>query len=85
MLLGCRSAECTTLGGPVVDYAIANAPFTLGFLWSVPDKDTNRVAQELLEEHFDKGTDIFQSIRKARNAAIMSTTGAALVVYGIPD
>lgn len=85
MLLGCRSAECTTLGGPAVDYAIANAPFTLGFLWSVPDKDTNRVAQELLEEHFDKGTDIFQSIRKARNAAIMSTTGAALVIYGIPD
>jgi len=98
ILMGCSSGVYDHLDSSAtactsVLYLFAGAPFVLGNLWDVTDKDIDRFSNSLLDEWFSKcstriATDdncVSVAVQRARTACqLQYLVGAAPVLYGIP-
>lgn len=90
LLFGCGSAKLRNhahydASGPLTDYLIAGSPLVMGNLWTVKDKDMNRLAKEFVSRVFDYGEDPCRALMNCRRACLLHyLTGAAPVIYGYP-
>lgn len=91
LLFGCASVRLREhaqydASGPLTDYLIAGSPLVMGNLWTVKDKDMNRLAKEFITRVFDYGEDPCKALMNCRRACLLHyLTGAAPVIYGYPS
>jgi len=96
MLWGCSSGALIKNGihdpyGASVSYLLSGAPWVVGNLWDVTDKDIDKLSVQCMENLFNEesnrkfGNSISQSLSYSRNVCKMkSAVGSAPVVYGLP-
>lgn len=96
MLFGCGSASVARIGrrsdplGAVHSYLIASAPYLLGFLWSVTDKDLDQWTLGFMKHWLgkegaeDDRPDFLRAIVERRRFFQRTINRAATVVYGLP-
>ena len=100
LLWGCSSGHLREMGyhdptGPAVHYLLAGAPFTLGNLWDVTDKDIDKLSIECMKNVFGDvddsnpatitGGDICEALKASRNVCkLKNAVGCAPVIYGLP-
>jgi separase len=98
-LWGCSSGSLTVHGihdpsGSALNYLLAGAPFVLGNLWDVTDKDIDRLSVSCLEHVFNSTDDniktnnsiVAQALSKARyTCKLKHAVGASPVIYGLPS
>lgn len=98
LLWGCSSGQLRTLGyhdptGPALHYLLAGAPFVLGNLWDVTDKDIDKLSIDCMKKVFgdladEKPTgsgDIAEALRSSRKVCkLKNAVGCAPVIYGLP-
>eukprot|EP01036_Dinobryon_divergens_P025541 gene25541-34098_t len=98
LLWGCSSGHLREMGyhdptGPAVHYLLAGAPFTLGNLWDVTDKDIDKLSIECMKNVFGDvddsnpatitGGDICEALKASRNVCkLKNAVGCAPVIYG---
>ena len=91
LLFGCNSGRLERLGrrldpmGLVNHYLIATAPCTLGFLWSVTDKDVDNWTVTLLKYWIEGKREFVQSVAEKRCDFERMINRAAVVLYGLPS
>ena len=71
--------------GLVNHYLIATAPCTLGFLWSVTDKDVDNWTVTLLKYWIEGKREFVQSVAEKRCDFERMINRAAVVLYGLPS
>ena len=82
LLWGCSSGHLREMGyhdptGPAIHYLLAGAPFTLGNLWDVTDKDIDKLSIECMKNVFGDADD--------SNPSTTTTTTTTGVVVGGGD
>ena len=74
--------------GPALNQLLAGAPFVVGNLWDVTDKDLDKLSMHCMEKLLDqeKGKEnIVNALSKSRDVCKMKhAVGSAAVIYGIP-
>jgi len=83
--------------GPALHYLLAGAPFVLGNLWDVTDKDIDKLSMECMKKVFDvedwrenivsgcESRDISEALKMSRNVCKLKyAVGCAPIIYGIP-
>lgn len=98
LLWGCSSGKLVVHGihdptGAALSYLIGGAPYVLGNLWDVTDKDIDRLTIQCMSSYLDsieetdkckKETSICDSLVKARDCCKLKyAVGSAPVIYGI--
>jgi separase len=98
-LWGCSSGSLISHGihdpsGAALNYLLGGAPFVLGNLWDVTDKDIDRLSVSCLEHVLnstdgDSTTDnaiVAKALSQARHTCkLKHAVGASPVMYGIPS
>jgi separase len=98
-LWGCSSGSLTVHGlhdpsGSALNYLLGGAPFVLGNLWDVTDKDIDRLSVSCLENVLNSTDDnmtsnnsiVAQALSKARyTCKLKHAVGASPVIYGLPS
>jgi separase len=79
--------------GPALHYLLAGAPFVLGNLWDVTDKDIDKLSIECMKSVFGAVDDdkkpisgeVCEALVVSRNVCkLKNAVGCAPVVYGLP-
>lgn len=77
--------------GPALSYLLGGAPFLIGNLWDVTDKDIDKLSMKCMENYFDsiqknkKPCNLSESLSLSRsNCKLEGAVGYAPVMYGIP-
>jgi separase len=98
LLWGCSSGKLVVHGihdpvGAALSYLIGGAPYVLGNLWDVTDKDIDRLTIQCMSSYLDsveesegirKDTSICDSLVKARDCCKLKyAVGSAPIIYGI--
>ena len=91
MLWGCSSGALTRHGihdpnGAALAYLLGGAPWTVGNLWDVTDKDIDKLSMSCMRKLLEKDSGISESLYLSRNECKMKfANGCAPVIYGLPD
>jgi separase len=90
LLWGCSSGRLTPQGvfdpsGPALNYLLAGAPFVVGNLWDVTDKDIDKLSLECMRLLLDEEENVASALASSRKVCKLKfAVGCAPVVYGIP-
>ena len=91
MLWGCSSGALTRYGihdpnGTAVAYLLGGAPWIMGNLWDVTDKDIDKLSMVCMEKLLGNSDDAATSLRVSRRECKLKfANGCAAVIYGLPD
>jgi separase len=97
-LWGCSSGALTCHGihdpnGTVISYLLGGAPWVLGNLWDVTDRDIDRLSIECMKNLFSSSSEedllspksICKSLTDSGDVCkLKNAVGCAPVVYGLP-
>lgn len=93
--MGCSSGSLEDLGdfdpsGPILAYVAADSAAVVGNLWTVTDKDLDKVTKSILQGWLSPpdntaNSSLLDCVQRARNEPKLKyANGAALVHYGMP-
>ncbi|KAL6949109.1 hypothetical protein ACO0QE_001599 [Hanseniaspora vineae] len=95
-LLGCSSAYMKPRGqlnstGTIIGYLLGGAPFVVGNLWDVTDKDVDKFSLSMFEKmgflntNANEYQNVAAAVSRSRNVCkLRYLNGAAPIVYGLP-